>query len=412
MFARILVVFSVLSGITVAACKSDEASGGDDLAVVADAAEPVDLKHPDLAPRPPSPGPPDLAGVDLFGYPAPHEPLPVMAKHSGTVLKKLHLVSVSYDDYANRDSMEAMGDFIFGSKWWDAVTSEYGIIGGVHEGTIHLPGAAPTMATSGDLLDALELALDAGNAPLPTDNIVDQVLYVIYISPTTVLKETPNGTSCNDYYGFHGSRYRLGQTYAFAIVADCGKFEDVMATFGHELVEATTDPYSSPTDGYYVDVTLPSHWAADPYKENADLCEDEDYIYEGSFVMQPAWSNAAAAAGLAPCVPNNDWPYFGFDVSPKTAPTVAKGSTVVFTITGWAMSPTNSWGVAADATLYSRLTTAQMKPVLSDLHVNNGTSITLTLTVPANAVSGNVGAVEVYSTLYPSRMHPVAFIVQ
>jgi len=409
--ARIVVASSVLWGLTVAGCKSNEPPAPDDLAL-GDTAEPVDLKMPDLAPRPPSPGPPDLAGVDLFGYPAPHEPLPLMSKNSGTVLKKVHLVSVTYDDYANRDSMEAMGDFIFNSKWWEAVTSEYGIISGEHAGTIHLAGAAPTTGTSGDLLDALEIALDAGGAPLPTDNIVDQVLYVIYISPTTVLKENGNGTSCNDYYGFHGSRYRDGQTYAFAIVADCGNFDDVMSTFGHELVEATTDPYSAPNDGYYVAATFPSHWAADPFKESADLCEDEDYLYEGGFVMQPAWSNAAAAAGLAPCVPNNDWPYFGFDVSPKTAPNVAAGSTVMFTITGWAMSPTTSWGVAADATRYSKLTTAQMKPTLSDLHINNGTTLTLTLTVPANTASGTVGAVEVYSTLYPSRMHPVAFVVQ
>ena len=410
MVARIVAVLSVFCGLTVAGCKSEDKPAPDDLAVD-DAAQPIDLKMPDLEVRQ-NAGPPDLAGIDLSGYPAPHDPLPLMLAHSGIVLKNVRLVTVTYDDYTNRDSIEAMGDFVFGSQWWKAVSAEYGVVSGVHEGKVHLAGNAPATGTSSDLLDALSLLIDAGTAPQPTDDIKDQVLYVIFISPTTLLKESFNGTSCQDYFGFHGSKFRNGKRYAYAIVADCGSFDDVTSTFGHELVEAATDPYDGSNAGFSLDAQLPDHWYADAFKEDADLCEDEDYIYEGSFALQPAWSNAAAAAGLAPCVPNNDWPYYGFDVSPKTAPTVAAGSTVTFTVTGWAMSPTKNWGVAATASTYSDLTDAEMKPTLSTTHINNGDTLTIKLTVPATATSGKVGAVDVYSTFYPSRMHPVAFVVQ
>jgi len=408
--ARIVVVLGVFCILNVAGCKSDDKAAPADMAAF-DAAQPVDLKLPDLEERT-NAGPPDLAGIDLFGYPAPHDPLPLLLPHSGTVLKNVRLVTVTYDDYTNRDSVEAIGDFVFGSQWWKAVSAEYGVVSGVHEGQVHLAGKAPATGTSADLLDALNLRIDAGTAPQPTDDITDQVVYMIFISPTTLLKESFNGTSCQDYFGFHGSKFRNGKRYAYAIVADCGAFDDVTATFGHELVEAATDPYDGAHGGYFIDPQLPDHWFADTYQESADLCEQEDYVYEGSFALQPAWSNAAAAAGLAPCVPNNDWPYYGFDVSPKTAPTVAAGSTVIFTITGWALSPTKNWTVTYAASQYSDLTETEMKPSLSTTHINNGDTLTIKLTVPATATSGKVGAVDVYSTTYTSRLHPVAFVVQ
>jgi hypothetical protein len=71
----------------------------------------------------------------------------------------------------------------------------------------------------------------------------------------------------------------------------------------HELIEAATDPFGG---GYYVDS---DHYAILPFAasgEIGDLCEfSEVWLKPADFpyAVTRAWSNAAAQAGHAPCVP-------------------------------------------------------------------------------------------------------------
>lgn len=369
----------------------------------------VDLVPTDLAD---SPGPPDLFGVDLAGYPAAHAPFPQLARHQGGVISHVRLVTVTYDDFPYRAVVEEWGDFVFGSKWLQAVGAEYGVVGGSQIGRVHLPGSAPAEVQTGDLLDKLDVLMDAGMAPAPMDGYDDQVYYAIHLPETTTLTDG-NGKGCQDYYGFHSTSIHGGIIFPFAIIMDCGGgVPDLTSTAAHELIETATDGYQNPHEGYYLDAAFPSHYYAEPFGEVADLCNDENYVYEKGHAMQPSWSNAAAAAGLAPCVPNNGWPFYGMDVVPATAPTVAPGTMVTFTITGWSMSPRNDWSIGVAASMGSALTNMQLHPTLSANKINNGKSVTLTLTVPAGATSGKVGTVDVYSNEIATRLAPASFIVQ
>jgi hypothetical protein len=387
-----------------------------------DMSSPPDLSDADLTPPPPDlfepdliplAEPPDLAGADLVGYPAAHAPLPQLKKHDNLVLSNTRFVTVTYDDDPNRPTAEAFGAFIFASSYYKLFQGEYGYGGGMQVATVHLPGPTPLTQKSSDVLAAVRDLMDAGMAPAPTDTPDDQVVYAFWIKDGAKLDDGINGASCNDYLGYHSSSIYAGQHFPYMVIADCGAvITDATATASHEVLETVSDPYGSPTDGWYLDQALPDHWYADTGSEVADMCDYEDYAYEGGFALQPSWSNAAAASGKPPCLPETSWPYYGFDVSPATAPTVAAGADIVFTITGWSMFPRKNWSVTWNQSIYSDLTATQMKPSLSTTHLNNGDTLTIKLTCPAGATSGQVGAVDVMSNEFNNRLHPVAFIVQ
>jgi len=111
-------------------------------------------------------------------------------------------------------------------------------------------------------------------------------------------------------------------------------------------------------------------------------------------------------------VPSTSWPFYGVDMQPATAPTVAPGVQVQFTLTGWAMFPRAEWGIAASETELSDFSANEMGATLSGKKLDNGTQVTLTLTVPATAKAGQIGAVDVYSTEISTRRSPASFVVQ
>jgi hypothetical protein len=370
----------------------------------------VDLAPTDLA-LPPAP--PDLAGADLVGYPAPHQPFPVVEKHAGGIVRQVRLVTVTYDDYLFRAHMEEWGDFVFGSQWLKAVGAEYGVEGGSQVGRVHLPGPAPETVTANDLLDTINTLIDSGKAPAPIDSQNEQVVYLVYLPHETRLDDGHGGVSCRDYFGYHITNIHGGILYPFAFVMDCNTAAaDVQATAAHELIESATDPYGFPREGYFIDVMLPSHYFTEALGEVADLCNEEEYFWEAGHAMPPSWSNAAAQEGKEPCVPSTSWPFYGVDVQPATAPTVAPGAQVQFTLTGWAMFPRADWGIGALETELSDFSASEMSATLSSKKLNNGTSVTLTLTVPATAKPGQIGAVDVYSTEITTRRSPASFVVQ
>jgi hypothetical protein len=380
-----------------------------DLAGIDYSKPPPDLAEPDLKPLE---GPPDLAGVDLAGYPAVPVSFPSVDKNDGYVMQNTRLVTITYDDDDNRATNEAFGDFIFGSSYYAMLSNEYGFGGGMQVATLHWPAPTPTTQGSNDILDSLRAAMDAGMVPLPMDTKDDNVLYAIYIGKTGAVSDGTNGASCTDWEGYHSYASYNGTKFPYTIIADCGLgIIEVTSTASHEVIETVSDPYDTPL-GYIMDKNLPDLWYGDTGQEIADMCDFENYTYEGGFALQPIWSNAAAAAGNPPCVPQTSWPYYGFSVSPSSAPTVAAGSTVIFTITGWSFSPRKNWNVDWYPASYSDLTQTEMKPTLSSTTINNGKSVTIKLTVPSTAKSGSVGSVDIFSDEFQSRVQPVTFIVQ
>jgi hypothetical protein len=345
------------------------------------------------------------------GYAAAHTPLPQVNRHAGVVLANVELVSISYPQFQFANDVNKWGDFVFGSAWF-GVGRQYGVKSGMHARAVTPSGNLPSMMSSDALLQQLDALIAAGAVPAPKTTKSDQYLYMIYVPKTTTVVGSV-GTSCVDYLGYHGSASYQGTVYPYALAVDCGSgLDDLLSTASHELMEAATDPYDGSDAGYYLDVSLPDPWYADSGYELGDLCDGEPNATEDGFALQPIWSNAAAAAGEDPCAPVTRPAFADFSVAPALVPTVAAGSSVSFTLTGWSLAVAEDWPLGVAAAPNSDLSLEPMQPLLSANEINNGKTVTLTLTVPANAISGHVGAVEVRAPGGLPRSWPVAFRVE
>jgi hypothetical protein len=125
-------------------------------------------------------------------------------------------------------------------------------------------------------------------------------------------------------------------------------------------------------------------------------------ITEGSFMYQRIWSNAAAAAGGDPCVPQSTF----FDVStPQSWFTVAPGQSVPIPLAGFSDGPTADWVLVPAETTSNRpqFAVSISSPTTEqttggDLpSTNNGQQATLTFTTPADAKPGDWAIVQIQS---------------
>jgi hypothetical protein len=370
------------------------------------------------------PAPEDLGSEDLASVAAdlepgsdggfvtaPHEPLPLLARHTGTVLANVKLVTVTFANDNNRAKAESFGDYVVGSKWLQIVGADYGVGLGTHQ-KVELPQDAPGKMTDAELVKSVWQWI--GNGTLPSD---PQAFYMIYFPSGTMFDASPLlvGILCQSIGAYHWNARQGNAALAYGVYVDCGpNWDPLTQAVSHELVEAATDPFGDYHDGYFVDVQSPNMWIAEDgfYAEAADLCEgDIITVRPGNWVLATSWSNSAAAAGSPPCVPvAKGVDYYNVSPSPATLPTLAAGATTTFTLTGWSTAPRTDWQLTAVAASRSDLQLADLKPTFAATSINNGRTTKLTLTVPATAKSGQLGAVDVVSG--PARFWPVGFIVQ
>lgn len=350
-------------------------------------------------------GPPDAPPGFVT---APHTLLPVLLPHHGVVLDHVQLVTVTYDGYADRAGVEAFGDAIVTSPWYATVGAEYGVGAGTHLAKVHATAPA-RLQDYAAVENEMQRLLTEHVVPTPPAT-GSQLFYILYLPPTLPLG--PDLANC--CYGYHQmiTDAATGRRVPFAVILDDGSgLDTTTTTASHELIEGTTDPYDPPADGWYVDPP-----ATDPWwlllEENADLCNFEPMERDGGFAVQRSWSMAAAAAGRAPCVPNHgDDEWYDVSAQPAAMPTVAKGGSVTFTLTGWSTKEVPDWTLDLYDADYSELPMAQLQPMLSATHINNGQTVTLTLHVPASAGSGKASGVYVLSGEH-QRPWAVGFIVQ
>src|SRR5437868_3139999 len=104
---------------------------------------------------------PDAATEVQHFRPAAHTPMPLMFSHGGVVLSNVQLVTLTFDDYADRAQVEAFGDAVVGSTWYKSAGLEYGLNPGTHLQKLTL-GHAPESLTR-DQVEVLIKQLLAGN---------------------------------------------------------------------------------------------------------------------------------------------------------------------------------------------------------------------------------------------------------
>lgn len=337
---------------------------------------------------------------------APHVPMPIVYPHTGTVLSSMRLVTVTYAGYPAAADVAEFGDALVGSAWYGPIGVEYGITGASH--IQHVSLGAPPASLNRDQVAQEIRQLATADPEILKPGGADNLLYLLYVPPGVV-----RGPGLIARPGYHDMVTLDGVRIAYAVVLDDDG--DLLATTrraAHQVINAATNPYVPPKDGYYADPPKTDPWHLLQRREIADLCEGEEVVMEGRFAFPRIYSNIAAAAGMPPCwpqLPGDSWA--DVTAEPSQIQMVRAGGLVSFKLTGWSTSPVPDWKLRLDVAESSNLSADEMQPDLSSDTINNNVSVTLTLRVPLEASSGATGGVEVLSG---ASGHPwaVGFIVR
>ena len=292
------------------------------------------------------------------------------------------------------------------SSYWGPQVAEYGVGKLTIAAPVTLAQTPPANLASSDIHTWVANEISTDDAfPKPD---ASTVYALFYPSGTTVT--SGGGTSCVDFWAFHGSVAVQNQNIAFAVSPRCAQFpqgwygasltgaDAVTAPISHEIIEAATDPFG------------PAHpaWGT-PDHEHAFLpmlvggAEVGDYCYpfEASYFVPSdvghavarSWSNAAAAAGHDPCVPADTGPYFNaMPIMPDdvvVSSTKAKGlrlpvgTSKTIELDLFSDAPTSGpWTVAVDAF------SSALAFSLDESQGQNGDKLHLTVTANAKSPDG------------------------
>ncbi len=246
--------------------------------------------------------------------PGKHTPIPPVPNHGGPIVASPQLVTITYDDDAQREGDEPYADWIVGSDWLTTVAGEYGVGLGTNQ-NVHLPAPAPTQFTDDDIETLLaDMILDGGvPPPVSYDGGETDQLYMIYFPLQTSTLSGRLGWDQLPELWRVSLRRRPGgfdrSHFVYAVIPTCGFTGNTTSTeitVSHELAEAATDPFPFSNPTYTSDGNrVTNGWVG----ELADLCEYYAVSENNNYVAQRIWSNKAAAAGTQPCVPSLGEPY-------------------------------------------------------------------------------------------------------
>jgi hypothetical protein len=366
--------------------------------------------------RLPPDAPPDAPPFE----PAPHVPMPRVFAHAGVVLSAVQLVTITFEGYALRADVEAFGDMIVGSAWLRNAGVAYHVSAGVHAKKHRLGAAAPSLTRDAIRHQIADL-IAAGDVPRPAaeDN---QLVYLVYIPPSVVFADTPGAGDETSPWSPAASRFEhgyhematldSGERFPIAVVVDDGTgLAATTVAAGHQLIEAVTNPYEPPLDGYYADPPKTDPWSL-VHGEIADLCEGEAAVVEDDFALPRIYSNQAAFMGGSPCVPfGSDDTWSDVTARPSQLQMVRRGESVTFELTGWSTREVPDWELRTRVAERSDLSEEQMRPQLSSDTINNKTTATLRLSAPPDATPGSVGGIYILSGTH-ARPWAVGFAVE
>jgi len=342
----------------------------------------------------------DAPAEALPFHSAPHVQLPTISDHAQMVLAQVQLVTVTFEDDPARPVAEAFGDAAPRSAWYATVGAEYRV-------SVPAESKAPQRLRLGPAPAMVDRATIAELVPA-TPLADPDVLYLIYIPPTVGRAPELIGVA-----GYHAVVRRGELEIPYAVVLDNNLVRDPAAlttNAGRQLINAVTNPFPAPRDGYYLDALAIDPWSL-VVGGPADLCVHESPVVDQGITYPLIYSNAFALEGF-PCKPGRpDDPWSDVTAKPAQLPKVARDSTITFVLTGWSTQPAADWQLETRASERSAFTKEQMQPVFSEDAINNGRSVTLTLHVPPDAASDLAGGVYVLSGV---NRHPwaVGFIVR
>jgi hypothetical protein len=364
---------------------------------------------------------------------ASHAPFPSVTYQDGNVLAAPKIVTVTFPGDALAPQLQAFGQSLASSAWWNAIRAGYCVNPGacVGDGTagtsVVLSTAAASSYTDSDqggastLQQWLTSELASGELPKPDADAVTDTIYALYFPATTTI-EFDGTKSCTDFDGYHTSMTMGSQQVVYAVVNECAAtsaypnvpaitvLQNATLSASHEIAEAASDP-SALTTGYYLDMNDPSSWGWNDVEggEIADLCVDpfglnQDQTTDGSFTAQRIWSIGQAASGRDPCNPVSAGVYF--NAAPREPLFVVDvGGSATFPVDAFSTGPRSDWTlVAQDWSSYTStyLTFSIAGGVDTDagpeVLVNDGSRVQVTVTLtqdPGSLPSGEADGVMV-----------------
>ncbi|MEO6575412.1 MAG: hypothetical protein ABIP89_16310, partial [Polyangiaceae bacterium] len=325
-------------------------------------------------------------------YPAPHAPLPLVESSGGRVLVAPKIVTVTFPDDTLKDRVEAFGDMITASPWWQAATVGYCsgaacISPGSGGGHVVMPAAPALSYTDDDIQALIKAEVLAGRFPAPTADTI----YALYFPMGAKVSLGTGFDGCTAFDGYHGSvvvhapdvdagAADAGGTsaaieVAYAVMMRCTSQEaEVTLTAGHEFIEAATDPNGG--DGY---LTTDPAWQQFFYPEVGDLCDAEGYQYESGFVVQSGWSNVSAKAGHNPCAPQKPGEIY-FNAAPTKKSVLLKvGESTTIDVQAYSEAVTDDWALSVVDYDVLMGTGKTLDVSLDRDSVNNGVTAKLTI---------------------------------
>jgi hypothetical protein len=344
------------------------------------------------------------AGVDAG--PDWHEPYSLVPLNAGgVVLQSLELTTIDYAGYVMDQDLQDYAKWIVGSTWLTTIGESYGVGQGTYVQHYTINSPAPATLTESDIDDLLESLLGVdGGLPAPNSNS----LYFIYFPAGTVI--TGGGTSCIDYGGYHTEDVSGAYDVPYGVIPTCSS--DLSVVVSHELAESATDPFVGSRPGYRF--TDPSDaFTYVSQGEVGDLCQGFIGTYDGNHAAQRIWSNKEAQAGLgSPCAPVPPDEVFVNMTPTFTGIQPVTVGTTTFRLTGWSnnASAAGNWGISA-----STINGTDTMPTLNAGTVSDGQNVSLTISFPLTANSGDQSVIEVTS-IEPisgdSNYWPMIFQVQ
>jgi hypothetical protein len=237
------------------------------------------------------------------------ERLPVVAHRGGPVVTRPTVATLTFagDDPARVSRLEAFGRWVGGSAWWRAVTAGYCVgpecIRPARPGpTLRLDRRLNAVVRDVDVERLLEEEASRAPSRLGPDTVL-----LVYLPRGVRLHDAAHARYCGGGpRAFHRMLQAGGRSFPFAVVAACGDDDEATATASHELLEAVTNPdpgrpgFRLPPGSHALAFAASGAEPADPC---ALLNLDRHRTREHGFLLQRAWSNAAAARGQDPCVP-------------------------------------------------------------------------------------------------------------
>ncbi|HEY1957790.1 MAG TPA: hypothetical protein VGH28_19350 [Polyangiaceae bacterium] len=307
-------------------------------------------------------------GAPSDAYPAPHPAYPTISSE-GTIIASPKLLPVFFTADPSMANLTTFVQTLGASAYWKSAVNEYGV--------------GPVVARDAVVVDPSELGADAGATLAPKDleqfviSHLDgthagwgapdsSTVYVLFLPASVQVSDGNFGVSCKNIGGYHDSVAIGAVNVAFAVIPRCASFgsmqgDDVTtSSTSHEMVEAVTDPFSTQNLYGYSDVDQ-NHiiYSFQPLTELGDMCAQEGDSYfkptDFPFMVQRIWSNAAAAAGRAPCqpqpagnvyyaavpvLPSATLTYGGYSL-PTTGITVPIGTSATFDLDLVSDGPTN-----------------------------------------------------------------------